>query len=167
MTIGNNTLDFYEIERPSFNYLRCAVCGEPHGIHHGEPISYSGRNSYASPASVRGDCIVIPFFCEFGCKWLLLIGQHKGMTLMEMEEITTPALVERPGPLTEDQIEEALVAMGRLKRRWTRGSGVDRAGIVCGHCGGEGCDDLCTDTRCQCGTGKLDLDVVTRLGDTL
>jgi hypothetical protein len=40
-----------------------------------------------------------------------------------------------------------------------RGLGYDRDGVPCGHCGGEGCEVLCTNDGCQCETGKADFEV--------
>jgi hypothetical protein len=70
--------------------VACPVCGFDYN-HAGTPEVLDGEDNYATKLGPRGNVIRIPFWCEDGHHWVLLIGQHKGREFMgAVHESTDP-----------------------------------------------------------------------------
>lgn len=61
--------------------LICPLCGCGNIHHISTTFVRDGGDSYKAHSKVRGDTIVIPGFCEAGCRFNLFIGSHKGLLL--------------------------------------------------------------------------------------
>lgn len=63
--------------------LTCPFCKDDEYVHHGTPYEVQGGDYEASEVhdiGVRGSVLVIPFESECGHEWVLVFGQHKGIT---------------------------------------------------------------------------------------
>lgn len=70
--------------------LTCPICDDEYN-HQETPYEIYGYENIKNPDpkwSGRGNCLVIPFWCENGHKWELLIGQHKGNTFISVHNKT-------------------------------------------------------------------------------
>lgn len=94
------------------NEIICPYCGDNY-VHFTQARQIPGKDSYKASdvydIGVRGDVIVIPFWCESGGhEWVLVLGEHKGnisykTVLLDKEQareeknsMTTKHLEERP-----------------------------------------------------------------------
>lgn len=64
-------------------FIECPYCKDNNGyVHLGLPKHISGKDNYEGSKiydiGVRGDVLVIPFWCEGGHRWVLVLGEHKG-----------------------------------------------------------------------------------------
>jgi hypothetical protein len=68
--------------------MYCPICGGEWT--HLEESAYivSGQDDYKAHPLVRGNVVMIHGKCEDGCKFVVLFGQHKGMTKVWAEELT-------------------------------------------------------------------------------
>lgn len=93
----------------------CSFCGFE-CVHQGYALNFEGvryvdGRPVTAPMLIHpavGDLLVIPFWCEDGCKWLLCLRQHKGFTFIETERL--------PDDVGEMSTKaDAMSALSRLK----------------------------------------------------
>jgi hypothetical protein len=67
--------------------LVCPFCKFEY-VHFGTPRYISGNDDYSAKEiydiGVKGDVIVIPFYCEDGHNWVVILGEHKGHLMYKM-----------------------------------------------------------------------------------
>lgn len=68
--------------------ISCPICGFDY-VHFTQPVFCSSDNYGAW--SGRGSAIKIPMSCENNCRWIAVMGFHKGNTFLEIEDAYTSA----------------------------------------------------------------------------
>jgi len=85
-------------------YIACPYCGTEY-VRFGMPRYFNGNNAYDASCiydiRVRGDVMVIPFYCEEGThEWVVVLGETKGrmkhrIVLTRMHDIIASEMIIR------------------------------------------------------------------------
>ena len=68
--------------------VACPFCDYGY-VHIEKPQFLEGHDNYEARGDVvRGDCIIIPMYCENGHSWNTVFGFHKGITFVWVEKYT-------------------------------------------------------------------------------
>lgn len=65
----------------------CPICSNDYVHHEATAEIIPGNDNYEAHPHVRSAVIRIPFHCENGCRWQMMIGFHKGMTYVWCERL--------------------------------------------------------------------------------